>query len=291
MSNDCSSGCSCNSEKTETPQKLTFSLIDYFRALYSWLLAFRRTFTIEPGLYFTGKEYDITTPMLVTCNYHMTVFLLWRILKNRNVRILVIDTKGINVWCASGKGQFSAQTILEQLARYDKAILTDSENLTLILPKLSFSGVSIAQLKKHSITPKIGPIYVDDLPDYLDDLPLKNRTEDKYQFHLKDRLFTLVPSLVQVGKYSIITAIILFVVHYFLKTNIYWQVIPMAILITIFYIILFPILPTKKFTMKGIFMYGLQMILLSSYYFFIKGNFDVASFLFYTFFLGVFRFF
>ena len=111
---DCSCSSDCCGPQTQTsPQKISFKIIDYFKVLYSWMFAFRRTFIIEPGLYFTGEEYDISTPLLVSCNYHMTVFVLWRILRTRNVRLLVIDTHGINVWCSSGKGQFSADEILK----------------------------------------------------------------------------------------------------------------------------------------------------------------------------------
>src|SRR4030042_4579571 len=88
-------------------KKLDFNFLDMLKSFYCLLFAFKNKFIITPGLYYTGDEYDINSPMLVTCNYHLTVHLLWNIIKNRKLRILVIDTKGINVWCSSGKGQFS----------------------------------------------------------------------------------------------------------------------------------------------------------------------------------------
>lgn len=283
-------GGSCNnfisSQQKLLPQKISFKLIDYFKVFYSWLFAFRRTFSIEPGLYYIGDRYDFNTPLIVTCNYHMTLFLLWRTLKNRNIRFLVIDTKGINVWCSSGKGQFCAEEIMKQKNRYDKKILSESESISLILPKLSLSGVSIGELKRNSIYPKIGPIYAKELPGYLDDLPLKDRIKDKFKFSIKDRLFTLIPSLVQITKYAIYISIGLFIWHYFFDTNIYWQIILILIIVTILYIILFPVLPTKRFCIKGLFLCGIQITALTIYYFlFNENSLDKISYMFYIFFL------
>lgn len=268
------------------PERLSFGISDYFKVIYSWIFAFRRTFIIKPGLYFTGDKYDINTPLLVTCNYHMTVFVLWRILKSRNVRILVIDTEGINVWCSSGKGKFSADEIIKQIKRYNKRMFTESDTIDLILPKLSLSGVSIAELRKNYIYPKIGPVYARDLPQYLDDKPLKNCNDHKFMFSLKDRIFTLIPSLFQMIKYSVYITAVLFIWNYFFSTGLYWQIIPMAILIVVLYVILFPVLPSKRFSVKGLFLYSILAAMFSVYYFIFNNKLDILSYLFFLFFLG-----
>jgi hypothetical protein len=277
----------CNTAQKAT-QQLSFTLIDYFKVMISWIFAFKRTFRIEPGLYFTGDGYNIESPLLVTCNYHMTVFVLWKILKHRNIRLLVIDTHGINVWCSSGKGQFSAAEILKQLNRYNKQLLSKSDRIEVVLPKLSLSGVSIAELKKNMISSKIGPVYASDLPAYLDDLPLKNRNNDKFKFSLKDRMFTLVPSLFQMIKYGIYIGIVFFVWHYFFSTNIYWQVLPIFFIVIILFVIFFPVLPTKTFAIKGIFLFIPLGIVLSLFYFFFDGDktMDLISYIFYMSFLA-----
>lgn len=245
--------CDCKSEAcSQTPRKLKFGFIDYVKALFSWFNSFHTTFIIEPGLYYIGDTYDVNTPMLVTCNYHMTVFLLYRILKKRNVRILVIDTKGINVWCSSGKGQFSAKEIFRQLDKYPPEMLNSGGKLEIILPKLSLSGVSLAALKERLIVPKIGPIYAHDIPAYLDDLPLKNRIKDKFKFTLKDRVFTLIPSVAQFLVNSVPIAAALFIINFFFKIQFHWHVIAISTLFAILYILLFPLLPTKTFSIKAI---------------------------------------
>ena len=249
--------------------------------------AFRKTFIIEPGLYYTGEDYNIASPLLVTCNYHMTVFWLWRVLRKRSVRILVIDTKGINVWCSASKGQFSAGNIVRQLKRYDDKIIYHSNKLEIVLPKLSLSGVSIPKLQSYSIKPIIGPVYARDLPEFLNNLPLRDRVVDKFEFSFADRFFTLVPSVIQFTKYLVLMFAALFVWHYFFYTGIYWQVLPIGILFGIGYIILFPLLPTKKFTVKGLTLFlffGLMMF----YYFINKvHSMDTLTLLFYLSFMSV----
>lgn len=256
-------GCSCSgNEKKEKPKRLEFGFIDWIKAFISWILAYRKTFDIKPGLYFTGNEYDVNSSMLVTCNYHMTVFLLWRILKRRNVRILVIDTKGINVWCSSGKGQFSSREIIKQLARYETKDLTESDKLEIILPKLSLSGVRLSELKKVKIIPIIGPIYAQNLPKYLDH-KITDCDDDHYKFNLRNRLFTLLPSFIQFTKYIAVATAVLFILHLIFKTGFWWQILPVSLSIPILYIILFPILPSQNFSFKGITLFAFQTLILS----------------------------
>jgi ferredoxin len=41
------------------------------------------------------------SPVLVTCNFALTVEKLKRVLKGRDLYLLVANTKGINVWCGA----------------------------------------------------------------------------------------------------------------------------------------------------------------------------------------------
>lgn len=242
----------------EVPQRIILNWRDKLKAVICWILAFRRTYRFEPGLYYTGKIYDSNSPILVTSNYHLTVYMVLRHIRNRNLRLLIIDTDGINVWCSAGKGKFSADEINKQLQRYDNITLAGLGNqnkIKVILPKLSLSGVSLSQLRKLGVKPFIGPVYASELPAYLDDLPLKNRSHDRFLFNLKDRLFTLLPTLLQMLKYAIPIAAVLFIWHLIFPTGIHWQVILIFTLIVLFYILFFPILPSKRFTIKGVILY------------------------------------
>jgi hypothetical protein len=65
----------------------------------------RMHYSVSPGLYRIGKP-DESSPVLVTANYKMTFDLLRKELDRVNAWILVLNTYGINVWCAAGKGTF-----------------------------------------------------------------------------------------------------------------------------------------------------------------------------------------
>ncbi len=235
--------------------ELQFNLMDLFKVLWEWLFSFRRIYYIKPGLYYTGDKYDITTPLLVTANYHLTVWTVWRRIKHLNTRVLVIDTDGINVWCSSGKGRFCAEEILLQLDKYPKEVITRSEEIQLILPKLSLSGVKLSDLRKHNIKPIIGPVYAGDIPNYLNNPPYRDCNEQIFQFDLLDRLFTLVPSWVQIITYSSGAAFVLFILNIWLKIGIWWQVYPIGVILTTLYVLLFPYLPTRSFVYKGFFLF------------------------------------
>ncbi len=63
----------------------------------------RMSFTLDPGLYALGSP-DAASHVFVTANYKMSFDRLRAALKGISAWILVLDTRGINVWCAAGKG-------------------------------------------------------------------------------------------------------------------------------------------------------------------------------------------
>jgi len=126
----------------------------------------RMHYTIDPGLYALGNP-DTQSPVLVTANYKMSFDKLRGALPGRDMWILALDTRGINVWCASGKGTFGTS---ELIGRIESSGLTRIvSHRELILPQLSGPGVAAHQVKKSSGFRVIyGPIRSRDLPAFLD---------------------------------------------------------------------------------------------------------------------------
>jgi hypothetical protein len=124
-------------------------------------------YTIEPGLYALGEP-DGQSPVLVTANYKMSFDKLREALPGRNAWILVLDTHGINVWCAAGKGTFGT---VELVRRIESSGLSQVVlHRELILPQLSGPGVAAHHVKKLSGFKVIyGPIRAMDLPAFLED--------------------------------------------------------------------------------------------------------------------------
>lgn len=234
------------------PRRLQLTAVDYLKALVCWIEDYRRTYALEPGLYFTGNRYDRDTPLLVTANYHLTVFLLARRLRGRNARLLIIDSDGINVWCAAGKGQFSNREIVRQLDRYDSEILTGNRKLTLILPKFGMSGLDLRELREKGYRPVIGPLYARDVPGFLDGARLENRSDDRVLFGLQARLFTWLPGFLQFLGYSLLLALVLFIAEKGLGWPVPLGLMGITALLATAYPILFPVLPGKRFSIKGL---------------------------------------
>ena len=235
------------------PKPLNLTWLDYVKALICWLDSFKRTYAVKPGLYYTGDRYDHDATLLVTANYHLTVFLLVRRLRRQNVRLLVVDTDSINVWCAAGKGTFCNDAIFAQLNRYQQHLPKDDHRLKLILPKLSLAGVDLPALRQAGCDAIIGPVYAKDLPTYLSTAPCKDRDTDRVLFGLQSRLFTMPPGLLQTLKYGVTLLLALWLVR-----QIWPFAIPVAgvlgltIVLTIAYPVCFPYLPGKWFAVKGL---------------------------------------
>lgn len=126
----------------------------------------RMDYKVDPGLYALGHP-DDKSPVLVTANYKLSFDHLREALPERSVWILTLDTEGINVWCAAGKGTFGTEEVVRRVESSGLAHIVSHREL--ILPQLSAPGVAAHQVKKLSGFKVIyGPIRSKDLPTFLD---------------------------------------------------------------------------------------------------------------------------
>lgn len=126
----------------------------------------RDRFTVEPGLYALGHPGE-DSPVLVTANYKLTFDLLRQTMHGWDVWILVLDTRGINVWCAAGKGTFGTEELLDriQASRLDEVV----RHRRLIVPQLGASGLAAFEIKKHAgFRVVYGPVLMKDLPEFME---------------------------------------------------------------------------------------------------------------------------
>lgn len=124
-------------------------------------------YKVDPGLYALGHP-DGEAPVFVTANYKMSFDKLREQLPGRDAWMLVLDTKGINVWCAAGKGTFGTSELVARIQSSGLAGIVSHRQL--ILPQLGAPGVSAHQVKTLSGFKVIyGPIRAIDLPAFLDE--------------------------------------------------------------------------------------------------------------------------
>jgi acetyl-CoA decarbonylase/synthase complex subunit gamma len=127
----------------------------------------RMHYTVDPGLYALGSP-DNQAPVLVTANYKMSFDRLREALPGRDAWILVLDTKGINVWCAAGKGTFGTAELVGRIQTSGLGRVV--AHRTLILPQLAGPGVAAHKVKKPAGFKVIyGPIRAKDLPSFIDE--------------------------------------------------------------------------------------------------------------------------
>jgi hypothetical protein len=125
----------------------------------------RMHYSVPPGLYRIGNP-DENSPVLVTANYKMTADLLRKELAGANAWILVLNTYGINVWCAAGKGTFGTDELVKQIENAGlKSVVAHRE---IILPQLGAPGVAAHEVRKRTgFSVVYGPVYARDLPAFL----------------------------------------------------------------------------------------------------------------------------
>lgn len=136
-----------------------------------WLVAIIQTmfrllpFPTRTGLRLVGEP-GPDAPVLVTCNFDLTVRRVVRALQGLDCFLLVADSKGINVWCAAGGGKLTAHSVTSVVKT--SRIAEKVSHRTLILPQLAAAGIDIARVEQETGWHcEFGPVYAQDIPTYL----------------------------------------------------------------------------------------------------------------------------
>lgn len=144
----------------------TLTTADHLGALGVRLNVRRSDYRVRPGLYAVGDP-DDTAPVLVTGNYKLTLDHLRRELAGRDAWILIVDSRGVNVWCAAGKGVFSTAEVVRMVkeARLEQVV----SHTRLVLPQLSATGVAAHEVRAATgFSVVFGPVRASDLPAFID---------------------------------------------------------------------------------------------------------------------------
>ncbi len=109
-----------------------------------WLIG-RDNYKVEPGLFAVGNPTGLSN-VFVTANYKLSFDHLRKNLVGLNAWILVLDTKGINVWCAAGKGTFGTKELINRIKLTKLDLIVTHRKL--IVPQLGATGVSAHEVKE-----------------------------------------------------------------------------------------------------------------------------------------------
>ncbi|MBC8264934.1 MAG: carbon monoxide dehydrogenase [Anaerolineales bacterium] len=206
---------------------------------------------VEPGLYALGNP-TRSSPVFVTANYTLSFDALRSALAGIDGYIMVLDTQGINVWCAAGKGTFGTD---ELARRIEASRLHDVvRHRVLILPQLGAPGVAAHEVKKRSgFRVEYGPVRAADLPEYL---KTHQATPEMRRVHfgLRDRLVLIPVELVHVLLPTLIVALVVFFISDLLASL---AVVAAVLAGVVLFPVLLPWLPTRDFSSKGFILGGL----------------------------------
>ena len=219
-------------------------------------------YTVEPGLYALGSPHE-QSPILVTANYKMSFDRLRESLPGLNAWILALDTLGINVWCAAGKGTFGTTELISRIQSSGLDRIVTHRNL--ILPQLSAPGVAAHEVKKLSGFKVIyGPIRAIDLPHFME-LGMKATPEMRLKtFTTWERMVLIPVELVEALKAATIIIPLMLLISALLGPGGFWDNIRShglfsipalltAIMAgTVLTPLMLPWLPARAFSFKGL---------------------------------------
>jgi len=125
----------------------------------------RMRYTVPPGLYAVGTPRQ-ESPLLATANYKLSFDHVRRALAGLDAWVLVLDTQGVNVWCAAGKGTFGTAELVSRIGSSGVAHVVGHR--TLVLPQLGAPGVAAHEVSRQTGFKAVyGPVYARDLPEFL----------------------------------------------------------------------------------------------------------------------------
>jgi len=199
---------------------------------------------VNPGLYVVGQP-DPDSPVLITGNFELTVRRLVRAIDHRmDAWVLVVDSAGINVWCAAGGGFFTAAKVIGALRVSDLEGIV--HHRALILPQLCANGVDGWRIRQETgWDVNWGPVRAEDIPDYVVSGGVKTDAMRWVQFPIKDRLEMVTVTL---GFYSLL---ILLPVAIFWRT-LFWPILLSLVGLSYFYAVVLPWLPGRDGLAKSV---------------------------------------
>ncbi len=289
---------------------------DYFGAIkVRWSIG-RNNYRVKPGIYGVGQPTD-TSDVFVTANYKLSFDHLRKNLDGLNAWILVLDTKGVNVWCAAGKGAFGTEELVNQIevTRLDEIV----SHRKIIVPQLGATGISAHQVKemtsgessKGNLTsspvqfnfvdlttaPKItrgfsvvfGPVRAADIKLFIENGYKSTSAMRKVNFTFADRM-KLIPVDLVYPKYQLLIAFLVILILSGLNSKgidfqqIFDRGIPGILRVLMAYItgivitpLLLPYMPVRMFAFKGL-IYGIVLsIILLSFNFMGTNKLEIAS--------------
>jgi len=163
-------------------------------------------YTVPPGLYAVGSPTP-DAPLLATANYKLSFDHVRRALAKLDAWVLVLDTKGVNVWCAAGKGTFGTAELASRIESSGVAQVV--RHRTLVLPQLGAPGVAAHEVGRMTgFRVVYGPVRARDVPAFLSAGMKATPEMRRVSFALRERLARTPIELVHLFIPAVFTALL-----------------------------------------------------------------------------------
>lgn len=218
-------------------------------------------YAIEPGLYAVGEPNE-ESHVFVSANYKLSFDVLRRALKGLNAWIIVLDTKGINVWCAAGKGTFGTAELINRIREVKLDTIVNHRSI--VVPQLGAPGVNSKSVQRETgFRLYFGPVRAHDIPGYVGANLQATAEMRTVRFTLLDRLVLTPMEIIPVmRKFPLYALIILLIMGLqpsgILFRDVWYGGMPMlmlglaSILTGAFFTpLLLPFVPFRSFAAKG----------------------------------------
>jgi len=208
----------------------------------------RNDYKVKPGIYALGcptKDSDV----LVTCNYKLTVDMIRSTVK-KDYWLLIIDTDGVNVWCAAGKGSFGSAELIYSIKEFDLDCYVSHKRI--ILPQLGAPGIQdylITQLTGYQVV--YGTIRIEDLETFIENDYKTNEGMRSVTFKLKDRMVLTPLELIKSFRFIGVVLLLCLVIPVF-ELEHFLMFLTGSLVGTVIFPVVLPIRPFRMFYKNGI---------------------------------------
>jgi len=245
----------CYGEETSIIRETTTSLTaqDFFGSCkVRWGIG-RMDYKVEPGLYRVNSP-DENSPVLVSANYKLTFDTLRKNLAALDCWLLILDTKGVNVWCAAGEGTFGTGELVNRITETGLANVVQQRRL--ILPQLGASGVCAYEVTKRTgFSIVFGPVRAKDIKAFISAGCKATENMRSVRFNFFDRLVLTPMEIVDAAKIMLPVLGVLFFINLFAKRQFGYEDVIIyggAKLAGAFITpLLLPFIPGRAFSFKG----------------------------------------
>ncbi|MCX6281055.1 MAG: mercury methylation corrinoid protein HgcA [Bacteroidetes bacterium] len=169
----------------------------------------RMNYKVEPGLYAVGNP-DAGSEVFVTCNFKLTFDQVRKALAGTDAWLLILDTRGINVWCAAGKGTFGTKELVSRMGKVGLSKIVTHHRI--ILPQLGATGVSAHEVKAQTgFRVVYGPVRSEDISEFMKQAMKATQEMRTVNFPMWERM-KLIPVELSYGSYYLLLVPALFII-------------------------------------------------------------------------------